>query len=54
LVTQQLLENESLDAQAFNRLLGRSPKADLDRPVPGVELAPSSPALGNGDNSHVE
>ncbi len=40
LVTSELLKNETLDAQAFNRLLGRSPSEDKERPGPPVELAP--------------
>ena len=32
-VTKELLEKETLDAQAFNRLIGRSPESEKDRPA---------------------
>ena len=54
LVTQQLLQNETLDAQAFNRLINRSPSEDEQRPAPSIELAPHPPASGNGTQTHVE
>jgi cell division protease FtsH len=40
LVTGQLLQQETLDARTFNRLIGRSPANDQDRPGRPVELAP--------------
>jgi ATP-dependent Zn protease len=54
LVTQQLLESETLDAQSFNRLIGRPPTADRHRPAPSVEIAPHPTATGNGHQTHVE
>jgi cell division protease FtsH len=54
LVTKSLLESETLDSQAFNRLLGRSPKEDENRPAPPVEIAPHPDAAGNGHHSRVE
>jgi cell division protease FtsH len=39
-VTDELLKNETLDAAAFNRLIGRSPEQDKERPGRAVELAP--------------
>jgi len=35
-----LLDKETLDAQAFNRLIGRSSDQDKQLPVHPVELAP--------------
>ncbi len=49
LVTRKLLENETLDAAAFNALIKRSPKADELKPGPPVEIAPGPP--GKGDQS---
>jgi cell division protease FtsH len=40
LVARELLSCETLDARAFNRLIGRSTKADEERPGLPVELAP--------------
>src|SRR5438874_1517476 len=37
IITKELLDKETLDAQAFNRLIGRSPESEKDRPL---ELAP--------------
>jgi cell division protease FtsH len=54
LVTQKLLETESLDAQAFNHLIGRDSRQDQDRPAPPVEIAPHPGSTGNGHQSHVE
>jgi cell division protease FtsH len=54
-VTAELLKNETLDAQAFKRLIGRSPTPDADRPGPAVDLAP--PSRGSADaesHSHAE
>jgi cell division protease FtsH len=56
LVARELLQKETLDAQAFERLLGRPPGLK-EREVPGrpVELAP--PALVSGErspNGHAE
>lgn len=48
LVSAELLRNESLDATAFNRLIGRPPEADNDKPGPAVELAPPALSSGNG------
>jgi len=53
-VTKELLQNETLDARSFNQLIGRSPKADEDRPGKPVALAPPNPASGNGEQSRVE
>ena len=46
LVTQELVTSESLDARTFNRLIGRSPNGEEERPGRPVELAP--PALSKG------
>ena len=54
LVTQKLLENETLDAETFNRLLGRAPRADENRPAPSVDIAPTPGGAGNGQHSRVE
>jgi cell division protease FtsH len=40
LVTKELLENETLDSEAFNRLIGRSAEEDKERPGRPIELAP--------------
>jgi len=40
LVSKKLLETESLDGVAFNRLIGRSPKEDELKPRLPVEIAP--------------
>ncbi|HEV2394002.1 MAG TPA: ATP-dependent zinc metalloprotease FtsH [Verrucomicrobiae bacterium] len=53
LVSGKLLESETLDAQAFNALIGRSPKQDEDPPGPAVELAPPKLVSGNGGPSPV-
>jgi cell division protease FtsH len=53
LVTAELLRSETLDAQTFNRLLGRTSDAE-ERPGPAVELAPPSLSSGDGQQSHVE
>jgi len=53
LVTRKLLESETLDAPTFNRLIGRSPKGDQDRPGPAVDIAPHPTGTGNGQ-SHAE
>jgi cell division protease FtsH len=50
-VTQKLLQTETLDAEAFNRLIGRSTKQDQDRPGPPVDIAPHPAPAGNG-NGH--
>jgi cell division protease FtsH len=47
LVTGELLRNETLDSQAFNRLIGRSPADDAERPGPAIEIDP--PALAPGE-----
>jgi ATP-dependent Zn protease len=47
LVTKTLLENETLDAAAFNRLIGRSPKEDETEPGPPVEIAPGAAGMGD-------
>ena len=52
-VTRELLKSETLDAQAFNRLLGRAPDAD-ERPGHRVELAPPSGTSKDGQQSHAE
>jgi cell division protease FtsH len=53
-VTKELLQNETLDGRSFNRLIGRSPDSDQERPGHPVALAPPNPASGNGEQSHVE
>jgi cell division protease FtsH len=52
LVTSELLKSETLDAQTFNRLLGRTPD-DAERPGQPVEFAPPSLAK-DGQQSHAE
>ncbi len=42
LVTSELLKCETLDAKTFNRLIGRSPAADQDKPGQPIEIAPPS------------
>ena len=54
LVTKTLLENETLDAQTFNRLLGRPPKEEEKRPVPAADIAPHPANAGNGHHTRVE
>jgi cell division protease FtsH len=54
LVTSELLKIETLDAQRFNQLLGRSPNADRNRPGCPVEWAPASPGSENGQQTHAE
>ena len=49
-ITHELLKYETLDSQAFNRLLDQPVIPAAERPGPPVELAPS--ALGQGDNHH--
>jgi cell division protease FtsH len=46
LVTQQLLERETLDADAFNALLGRPVRAERPPALPPVEAAPVIPSAG--------
>src|SRR6185369_15516624 len=53
LVTRKLLESETLDAPTFNRLIGRSPKGDQDRPGPAGDIAPHPTGTGNGQ-AHAE
>ncbi len=56
LVARELLQKETLDAPAFERLLGRPP-GRKEREVPGrpVELAPPALALGErSQNGHAE
>jgi len=53
-VTQKLLETETLDARAFNQLIGRSPKEDERRPLPSVDIAPHPVGSGNGHQTRVE
>jgi cell division protease FtsH len=43
LVTCDLLKNETLDARAFNRLIGKSSSDDKERPGPSIDLAPPNP-----------
>jgi cell division protease FtsH len=53
LVTGELLRCETLDARAFNRLLGRS--SDTDGRSEGLgELAPSSSASTDGQQAYAE
>jgi cell division protease FtsH len=42
LVTKELLEKETLDSVAFNRLIGRSIAEEFERPGKPVELAPNA------------
>jgi hypothetical protein len=53
LVTQKLLENETLDAQTFNRLIGRSFAKDGQGPGPSVAQAPHTGSAGNGHQTRV-
>ena len=53
LITRELLKSETLDAQTFNRLLGRAADAD-QRPGPRIELAPPSLSSRDGQQSHAE
>jgi cell division protease FtsH len=53
-VTQKLLETETLDGETFNRLIGRPPDADAERPETPVEVAPPSNPSGNGHHTRVE
>lgn len=48
LVSRKLLETESLDGNAFNRLIGRSPKEDEEKPRPAVEIAPGPGGADQG------
>jgi cell division protease FtsH len=54
LVTQKLLEEETLDAQTFNQLIGRNPEADADHPAPSVDVAPDPTSSGNGQHTRTE
>ncbi|HZR17558.1 MAG TPA: ATP-dependent zinc metalloprotease FtsH [Verrucomicrobiae bacterium] len=54
LVTRRLLEEETLDAKAFNSLIGRSPQLDRQRPGQPVDIAPHPNGTGNGHQTHVE
>jgi cell division protease FtsH len=54
IVTQKLLENETLDAQSFNRLIGRSPKADQNYSAAPAEIPAQPGDAGNGHQSHAE
>ena len=54
LVTEKLLQAESLDARTFNSLLGRSSDSDRDRPGPAVDIAPHPEGTGNGHQTHTE
>ena len=53
LVTSELLKNETLDAQMFNRLLGRSGDTG-ERSTRPVELAPPALVSKDGQQSHAE
>jgi cell division protease FtsH len=55
-VTQKLLQMETLDSEAFNRLIGRSAKQDHDRTGPPVDIAPhtATSANGNGHQARTE
>jgi cell division protease FtsH len=46
MVSQKLLEAESLDGKDFNRLIGRQVTPSEERPGPPVELAPAPPTHG--------
>jgi cell division protease FtsH len=52
LVTSELLRCETLDARAFNRLLGRAPEVEGQSERPDV--APSSSVSPDGQQSHAE
>jgi len=54
LVTRTLLENETLDGETFNRLLGRSAAADERRSPAPVDIAPRPAQSGNGHHSCAE
>ncbi len=52
-ITNELLRCETLDAQAFNRLLGRQVPGAADRPGSPVELAPPPLHAQNGHDGPV-
>ena len=52
-VTKELLQNETLDARAFNRIIARSFKAEQDSPLQQVDLAPSDLASGQKEQEHT-
>lgn len=54
LVTKQLLENETLDAQAFNRLIDRPSEPDAPRATPPAEVHRFPETKGNGHQTRVE
>lgn len=54
LVAHELLKSETLDSTRFNQLIGRSPKADQEKPGKPVTVAPPSLASDNGEHSHSE
>ncbi|MGH7971452.1 MAG: cell division protein FtsH, partial [Limisphaerales bacterium] len=53
-ITNELLKCETLDAQAFNRLIGRAVTPAEDRPGPPVEIVPPALGTGNGHQAHAE
>jgi cell division protease FtsH len=55
-VTKELLQYETLDARAFNRIIGLPPKTDEKSSAQAVELAPPDLASDNKEQeqSHVE
>jgi cell division protease FtsH len=54
LVTQKLLENETLDAAAFQQLIGISPAHDDESPRATAESAKLPTDGQNGEHSHAE
>ena len=54
LVTRKLLEEETLDAAAFNALIGRPVTADKERPGQPTDIAPHPQVAGNGQHTRVE
>ncbi len=52
-ITSELLRCETLDAQAFSRLLGRPVVPAAERPGPPVALAPGLPEASDGEQSHT-
>jgi cell division protease FtsH len=52
-VTQELLRNETLDARAFNRIIGRSSEAGQEAVVSAVNRVPADPASDGTDQEHT-
>ncbi len=54
LVTNQLLNRETLDAESFNRLIGHPLDEGRDRPAPSVELAPEELVHARREQTRAE